>query len=73
MTTRTETHAIQVSGPSLNLDDLRWLVEVCKGMSGQSKVYVEKHSDQRDGDYRVITVSGKPEFKVNLHGGGNCR
>lgn len=70
--TRKETHTIQIDGPTLSLDDLRWLVDACKGMSGDSTVDVSRYSDQRDGDYRSISVNGKPVPKIGLHG-GVCR
>lgn len=57
---RKETHTIQIDGPTLTLDDLRWLVDACKGMSGDSTVDVHDTSNQRDGDYRAIVVNGKP-------------
>lgn len=71
---RKETHTIQVDGKTLTLDDLRWLVDACKGMSGDSTVDVRYSTDQRDGNYQSIAVNGLPVAtgKINLHHNG-CR
>lgn len=73
---RKETHTIQVDGKTLTLDDLRWLVDACKGMSGDSTVDVRHSTDQRDGDYRAIIVNGIaiPKTSILHHSGATgCR
>lgn len=68
---RTETHTIKVSGPTLTLDDLRWLVQQCAGLSPDSTVDVRNYSDPRESDM-AISVNGKPALN-KLHGNGTCR
>jgi hypothetical protein len=61
MSQREQTYQISVSGDTLSLEDLRWIVKQTSGFKGTSKVHLTAYSDQRDGDYAKIVIDGEPD------------
>lgn len=58
---REQTFEVTITGDTLSLEDLRWIVSQAARFKGQSKVSVKSSSDQRDGDYYSIVIHGEPE------------
>ncbi len=68
MPKREESHKVKVSGAgNIALEDLRWLVEQCKGFRPSSRVEVVIEEGQRDSIVDEIIVHGDPEAKPTFN------
>ncbi len=67
MGAREDVRKVSVTEP-ITLDDLRWLVEHCDGLSGQSQVGVSVTIpvDARSDQPVTITVLGEPAHPVKI-------
>lgn len=61
MAKREQTFKITITGETLSLEDLRWIVSQAARFKGESKVDVTSYSEQRDGSYYSIVINGEPE------------
>lgn len=61
MVKREQSFKITITGETLSLEDLRWIVSQAARFKGESKVEVTSYSEQRDGSYYAIVVHGDPE------------
>lgn len=57
---------VRIAGPGITLDDLRWLVEECKGYAAASRVEIHERKDlgQRESTVEEVIVHGTPGTQV---------